>query len=52
MNCDFCGVQYNDVLTGYENDFIIYYFFECGNAYDAVQDLWIDNCCSQPRWPQ
>ncbi|MHC4913816.1 MAG: hypothetical protein ACYTE5_12615 [Planctomycetota bacterium] len=35
----------SDVLTGYENDFIIYYFFECGNAYDAVEDMWIDHCC-------
>jgi len=43
MNCPFCGVDYNDKMGTF------YYFFECGNAYDALNDMWADNCCSQPE---
>ena len=27
------------------------YFFECGNAYDAREEYWIDICVSQPKFP-
>ena len=49
--CPFCGVAHNDMLTGYENDFIIYLFYECGNAYDNLEQEWIDICCNQPEHP-
>lgn len=47
--CPFCGVAHNDMLTGYENEYIIYLFYECGNAYDNLEQEWIDICCNQPE---
>lgn len=49
--CPFCGVYPNDWVKGYENDFVMYYFFECGNAYSVVEDYWIDHCCNEVKFP-
>ena len=49
MNCPFCGVQHNDTIV--QAFSIVAYFFECGNAYDAREEYWIDICVSQPKFP-
>jgi len=51
IGCPFCGVMPNDEITGYENDFVMYYFYECGNAYSVIEDYWIDTCCNEVTFP-
>lgn len=46
--CLFCGVKHNEVILPHTHHAI--YFFECGNAYDAFTDTWIDVCCSEPKY--
>ena len=51
IGCPFCGVMPNDEITGYENDFVMYYFYECGNAYSVIEDYWVDTCCNEVNFP-
>ena len=45
MKCVHCGVNSNGL-------FMDIYWFECGNAYDTITDLWVDLCGSEPLYPQ
>ena len=44
-NCPFCGVESNDSWAG------VWFFYECGNAYDDVALIWTDSCCNEVTFP-